>query len=145
MTMEDVLYMGMKNDMTFLITDIANMYEQQSTYNPNMPIRKLMYAARFYDKYIHLNKLNIYGTRQLRLPIPKLVTFYNGKDDREDSILELKDAFKAKDGHSTDVEADIQVRVRISSRSPIMQNVTEALWSNNKHEEHNTMLLVFVK
>lgn len=113
MTMEDVLYMGMKNDMTFLITDIVNMYEQQSSYNPNMPVRKLMYAARFYDRYIHLNKLNIYGTKQLRLPIPKLVTFYNGKEDREDRILELKDAFQTKDGRFMDVEPDIQVRVRM--------------------------------
>lgn len=48
MTMGDVLYMGMKNDLAFLVTDIANMYEQQSTHNPNMPVRKLMYAARFY-------------------------------------------------------------------------------------------------
>ena len=72
-----------------------------------------MYAARFYDKYIHLNKLNIYGTKQLRLPVPKLVTFYNGKDDREDGILELRDAFMTKDGKTTDTEPDIQVRVRM--------------------------------
>lgn len=62
-TMEDILYMGMKNDMSFLITDTANMYEQQSTYNPNMPVRKLMYAARLYDRYIHVNRLNIYSTK----------------------------------------------------------------------------------
>ena len=70
MTMDDVLYMGMKNDLSFLVTDLANMYEQQSTYNPNMPVRKLMYAARMYDRYIHLHKLNIYSTKQVRLPVP---------------------------------------------------------------------------
>ncbi len=113
MTMEDVLYMGMKNDMSFLLMDTANIYEQQSTYNPNMPIRKLMYAARLYDRYIHLKKLNIYSTRQVHLPVPKLVTFYNGKDDREDRILELKDAFQTEDGQSIKAEPDIQVRVRM--------------------------------
>lgn len=105
--------MGMKNDSAFLVTDVVNMYEQQSTYNPNMPVRKLMYAARLYDKYIHMNRLNIYSTRQIHLPVPKLVTFYNGKEEREDSILELKDAFRKEDGQPIDVESDIQVRVRM--------------------------------
>lgn len=103
----------MKNDLAFLVTDIANMYEQQSTHNPNMPVRKLMYAARFYDRYIHVNKLNIYSTTQICLLVPKLVTFYNGNSDREDSILELKDAFNTEDGHFIDAEPDIQVRVRM--------------------------------
>ncbi len=112
-TIDDVLYMSMKNDLALLVTDIANMYEQQSTYNPNMPVRKLMYAARLYDKYIHMNKLNIYSTKQVRLPVPKLVTFYNGKEDKDDRILELKDAFKTEDGQQVDAESDIQVRVRM--------------------------------
>lgn len=72
-----------------------------------------MYAARLYDKYIHMNKLNIYSTKQVRLPVPKLVTFYNGKEDKEDRILELKDAFKTEDGRPIDAESDIQVRVRM--------------------------------
>ena len=113
MTIEDVLYMGMKNDMSFLLTDIANMYEQQSTYNPNMPVRKLMYAARLYDRYIHMKKLNIYSTKQVCLPVPKLVTFYNGKEQREDDMLELKDAFRTEDGRLINAESDIQVRVRM--------------------------------
>ena len=112
-TIDDVLYMSMKNDLALLVTDIANMYEQQSTYNPNMPVRKLMYAARLYDKYIHMNKLNIYSTKQVRLPVPKLVTFYNGKEDKDDRILELKDAFKTEDGQPIDAESDIQIRVRM--------------------------------
>ena len=113
MTMEDILYMGMKNDMSFLITDTANMYEQQSTYNPNMPVRKLMYAARLYDRYIHVNRLNIYSTKQIRLPVPKLVTFYNGMEEREDDILELRDAFLTEDGKPAETESDMHVRVRM--------------------------------
>lgn len=94
-TMEDILYMGMKNDVSFIITDIMSIYEQQATYNPNMPVRELMYAAKLYDKYIHENKLNIYGDTLVALPIPKLVVFYNGQDNYRDRILELKDAFRA--------------------------------------------------
>ena len=95
-TMEDVLYMGMKNDVSFIITDIMSIYEQQATYNPNMPVRELMYAAKLYDKYIHENKLNIYGDTLIALPIPKLVVFYNVQDNCGDRVLELKDAFQAE-------------------------------------------------
>ncbi len=72
-----------------------------------------MYAARLYDRYIHMNKLNIYSTKQVRLPVPKLITFYNGKEKREDDILELKDAFRTADGQPVETEPDIQVRVRM--------------------------------
>ena len=49
---------------------------------------QLMYAARLYDRYIYMKKLNIYSTKQIRLPVPKFVTFYNGKKQREDDVLE---------------------------------------------------------
>lgn len=121
-TMDDVLYMGMKNDVSFIIANSMSIYEQQSTYNPNMPIRELMYASRLYDKYIHENQLNIYGKTLIPLPVPKLVVFYNGKEDQEDDILELKDAFLAKKQLSETSAAgqkmkpdspDIAVRVRM--------------------------------
>ena len=51
-TMADAVYMGMKNDISFILCQVMNVYEQQSTYNPNMPVRQLMYAAKLYDKYI---------------------------------------------------------------------------------------------
>lgn len=121
-TMDDILYMGMKNDVSFIIANIMSIYEQQSTYNPNMPVRELMYAARLYDKYIHEHKLNIYGKTLIPLPIPKLVVFYNGTEEQEDGILELKDAFEAgkhlPDGHPAEGDResdtpDIAVRVRM--------------------------------
>jgi len=119
-TMENVLYMGMKNDVSFIITNIMNIYEQQSTFNPNMPIRGLMYAARLYDKYIHDSELNIYGSELIPLPVPKLVTFYNGRTEKEDMYLELGDAFQAgkagqgnRSGAAADAEPDIKVRVRM--------------------------------
>ena len=121
-TMDDVLYMGMKNDVSFIIANSMSIYEQQSTYNPNMPIRELMYASRLYDKYIHENKLNIYGKTLIPLPVPKLVVFYNGKEEQEDDILELKDAFLAEkqlsEASATERKMkpdspDIAVRVRM--------------------------------
>lgn len=33
-TIEDVVYMGMKNDLSFIIGDVMNLYEHQSSYSP---------------------------------------------------------------------------------------------------------------
>ena len=50
-TIDDILYMGMKNDVSFLINDTISFYEQQSAINPNMPMRYLIYLGRLYSKY----------------------------------------------------------------------------------------------
>ena len=110
-TIQNVLYMGMKNDVSFIIHGDMNLYGHQSTYNPNMPIRELMYTALLYDKYISGTNANIYGTKLIELPIPKLVVFYNGTDKTEDEvILELKDSFPAdKDADSSDIQARVRM------------------------------------
>jgi len=70
-TMEDAVYMGMKNDISFILCHVMNVYEQQSTYNLNMPVRQVMYAAKLYDKYIQQRKLNLYGKKLVRLPVSR--------------------------------------------------------------------------
>ena len=44
-TIESAVYIVMKNDLAFVITGTLNLYEHQSTYNPNMPVRFLIYLA----------------------------------------------------------------------------------------------------
>lgn len=50
-TIKEVMYLGMHNDVSFLISNEMNLYEQQSTYNPNMPVRLLQYSGNLYEKY----------------------------------------------------------------------------------------------
>ncbi len=109
-TLKDAVYMGMKNDVSFLLSSVLSLYEQQSTYNPNMPVRQLMYLGKIYDKYIHQFNLNIYGKRLIKLPVPKLVTFYNGIENHEDKILRLSDSL---DSDSIISESDVEVNVRM--------------------------------
>ncbi|MCI9271307.1 MAG: hypothetical protein HFH11_09190 [Dorea sp.] len=93
-TIEDVVFMGIKNDISFLVGETLNLYEHQSTENPNMPIRGLMYFAKNYESYIARNDLDIYGSRRQLLPLPQYYVLYNGAKDTEDKkVLELKDAF----------------------------------------------------
>ena len=92
----------------FLIAEDMALYEQQSTYNPNMPLRLLQYAGNLYEKYVKENKLNKYGSELLRLPVPKLVVFYNGTIDQPDEkTLRLSESFPE------DADADIEVKVRM--------------------------------
>lgn len=93
-TIEDVIYMGMKNDVSLLIHSRMALYEHQSTYNPNMPIRGMMYAAKLYSKHIEKYDLNIYGETLMKLPVPQYIVFYNGSQEHADEeILRLSDAF----------------------------------------------------
>ena len=64
-TIDDILYMRMKNDVSFLINDTISFYEQQSTINPNMPMRYFLYAAMVYEKYIRTpeSKFRIYSSQ----------------------------------------------------------------------------------
>ncbi len=109
-TIRQVLYMGMHDDVAFIIADMLSLYEQQSTFNPNMPVRMLEYTANLMEKYIRQNRLNKFSRRQIMLPVPKLVVFYNGLEDEPDErTLSLADAFRPE--HRQD--ADIAVRVRM--------------------------------
>ena len=110
-TLDDSLYMGMKNDVSFLLYSSLNLYEHQSTFNPNMPVRQLIYLATIYDKYIKREKLNIYSSSRIRIPVPKLVTFYNGTTDAADETeLYLSDLFPENIDIS---QADVSVKVKM--------------------------------
>ena len=96
-TIDDVIYLGYKNDVSFIVRGTLNLYEHQSTLNPNMPIRGLIYFGKQYESYIKQNNLNIYGKKLLSLPFPQFVIFYNGfeplEDDKDYMELHLSDAF----------------------------------------------------
>lgn len=107
-TIREVIYLGMHNDVSFLLADEMNLYEQQSTYNPNMPLRMLQYTGNLFEKYLKENKFNKYGRELIPLPVPRLVVFYNGEDDRKDEvILRLSDSFRSK------TVSDVEVTVRM--------------------------------
>ena len=94
-TLEDVIFMKMKNDLSFMIANRLNLYEHQSTYSPNMPVRGLLYFARQYEGLIAEQKDNVYGSKLIKLPTPEYVIFYNGTRKQEDrTTLYLSDSFK---------------------------------------------------
>ena len=76
-TLGNVLYLSMKNDVSFLVSGTLNLYEHQSTYNPNMPMRGLLYFAKLYEKIIAQNNINIYSSGAKKFPFPQHIVFYS--------------------------------------------------------------------
>lgn len=97
-TLENAIYMTMKNDISFLIYGILNLYEHQSTWNPNMPLRDLLYMTKQLKRWIEKNGADLYGSKQVTIPTPQAVVFYNGKQKRpERQVLKLSDSFENKE------------------------------------------------
>ena len=98
-TLEDVIFMKMKNDLSFMIANTLSLYEHQTTYCPNMPLRGLIYLVRQYEGLVAKRGDDIYGTALVTLPTPEYVIFYNGSKNLEDRTeLYLSDAFEAGRG-----------------------------------------------
>lgn len=93
-TLDDVIYLNVKNDVSFLVGNEMVLFEHQSSRNPNMPLRGLLYFARLYSAYVAANDLNLYGTRLVELPSPRYLVFCSGEDELPDALeYRLSDSF----------------------------------------------------
>lgn len=96
-TLEDIVYMYYKNDISFILGSEMSLFEHQSTFNPNMPLRGLFYFSTLYKKYVAENNIDIYSSKRAQIPIPRYIIFYNGRQEMpERCTLRLSDAFVKK-------------------------------------------------
>ena len=97
-TLENAIYMGMKNDLAFIIDTELFLYEHQSTYNPNMPLRDLFYISSEYQKLV--DKKSLYSSVLQKIPAPQFIVFYNGTEKKKDSwVNHLSEAFENLSGN----------------------------------------------
>ena len=81
------------NDASFILDMNLSLYEHQSTYNPNIPLRNLIYLANLLQKLV--SKRDLYGNRLIKIPTPRFAVFYNGTEQRpEVEELRLSTAFE---------------------------------------------------
>ena len=108
-TLDNAIYISRKNDLAFLLAGSINMYEHQSTLNPNMPVRFLIYLAQEYQLLVESTDKSLYGSELIPLPTPQCVVFYNGTADTPDEYeLRLSSAFS-----NQDVEPAVEVVVNV--------------------------------
>ncbi len=105
-TLDTAICVSMRNDAAFVIDSRLNLYEQQSTMNCNMPLRNLYYVTEELKKLVPASRL--YGGRQIRIPVPRFVVFYNGKEKQPaETTLRLSDMYEAC---AEDPELELTVR-----------------------------------
>ena len=106
-TLENAIYMNFKNDISFLIAHHISLYEHQSTFNPNMPLRNLFYISDIMQEYV--NGKSLYGSKLIQLPSPVFIVFYNGLEPvPEYSEMKLSDAYEFPEDSPA---LDLKVRV----------------------------------
>ena len=111
-TLENAIYMGMKNDLAFMLETNIYLYECQSTINPNIPLRDLIYIGIEYQQFV--NDKSLYSSKLQKIPAPKFMVFYNGTDAVDDWVeLRLSEAYEHLAG-----EPDLELKV-------LMLNVNE--------------------
>ena len=96
-TLENAIYMGIKNDLAFIMDTNLYLYEHQSTYNPNMPLRDLFYICSEYQKLV--DKKSLFSSTLQKIPAPNFIEFYNGSMGIADCTeLRLSSAFEHLSG-----------------------------------------------
>ena len=95
-TLENAIYMAMHNDISFVIDMKVSLYEHQSTYSPNLPLRYLFYISDLYS--VITKDMNLYGEKMVKIPTPKFIIFYNGQKKRpEKEVLKLSTMYLTED------------------------------------------------
>lgn len=106
-TLENALYMNVKNDVSLLFDGELCLYEHQSSVNPNLPLRDLGYVTRQLERYT--KDKSLYGRGLVKVPEPRFVVFYNGAEEMpEESEMRLSDAYLKRTGRP---ELELKVRI----------------------------------
>ena len=128
--LDNAIYMGMQNDISFLIMNEVNLYEHQSTYNLNMPLRDLFYVAELLQVYV--KDQSLYSSKLIKLPTPHFVVFYNGVESKpERRILRLSEAFEVS---TSDPKLELKVTIlninpdmneELKEKCPVLKQYTQ--------------------
>lgn len=113
-TLENAIYMSIKNDVSFLMDGRLSLYEHQSTYSPNLPLRFLFYISNLYSGMTRNE--NLYGTRAVQIPTPEFIIFYNGEEERpERETLRLSDlyTFRGEDGRTEESDYRLELKAEL--------------------------------
>ncbi|MGN0242758.1 MAG: coiled-coil domain-containing protein, partial [Lachnospiraceae bacterium] len=123
-TLQSILNGVFKNDLGFIISSyFMILTEHQSSLNPNMPLRELLYLAEEYTQYVATYNLSLFSQKQLTLPTPRLFVLYNGLEDApQEEILPLSKAFTFQK-ETADVEVYVHfINIKPDAKHPVLKN-----------------------
>lgn len=113
-TIENAIFMNMKNDLSFTIASQLNLYEHQSTSYVNIPLRDMLYISDILQKMIW--KKSLYSSKRVKIPTPNFIVFYNGIEQRpEEEEIYLSDSYAVPVEHPA-----LELKVRVLNINPGM-------------------------
>ena len=129
-TLENAIFLNLKNDISFVFNFEMNLYEHQSTLSPNMPLRDLFYVARLYQKWLKVNsdsgKRRLFDNRPIKIPVPKFVVFYNGLEEQDEVIeYRLSDLFMKKNDEDRINNDEVNMYGEKESSNPELELVVK--------------------
>ena len=138
-TIDDVIFMGMKNDVSFIIGNQLNVYEHQSTFSPNLPLRMLFYVSHLLEGVIEEKGNVLYSPKRISLPNPKFIVFYNGEEETDDErIMRLSESFP--NSINTDLELEVRlININFGHSKEIMKScrlLYECAWFVQEIRNH---------
>ena len=80
--LEKGVSLSIRNDASYIIDMNFCLYEHQSTYNRNMPLRSMIYFVNALDDWLKENGHDLFGRKCIMIPTPHFVVFYNGVEKR---------------------------------------------------------------
>ena len=82
--LENGVSLSIRNDASYIIDMNFCLYEHQSTYNRNMPLRSMIYFVNALDDWLKENGHDLFGRKRIMIPTPHFVVFYNGVEKRQE-------------------------------------------------------------
>ena len=125
-TLDNAIYMSMRNDLSFLIDARLSLYEHQSTYSPNLPLRFLFYLSDLLSGITRDE--NLYGKKKVKIPTPRFLVFYNGEAPQPDSkVLKLSNLYETEETeHNLELEA-LMLNIN-AGHNPELMAASHTLW-----------------
>lgn len=125
-TLDNAIYMSMRNDLSFLIDARLSLYEHQSTYSPNLPLRFLFYLSDLLSGITRVE--NLYGKKKVKIPTPRFLVFYNGEAPQPDSkVLKLSNLYETEETeHNLELEV-LMLNIN-AGHNPELMAASHTLW-----------------
>ena len=134
LTLEKIFTDGIYNDLGMLVKNkILFLMEEQSSWSINILFRDYIYLGETFLRYVKENKLDIYGTKRIDMPIPELYVLYTGKDKIKKKIYSLNEEYY-------DNKAPIDLKIKVitnSSKDDILSQYIRFTKKSNEYREKN--------
>ena len=114
--------LSIRNDASFIIDMNINFYEHQSTYNPNMPLRSLIYFVNTLQDWLKDNDKDLFSRRQIQIPTPHFIVFYNGTEKKEDRWVDyLSESYENMSGEPNLELKVITLNINVGHNKKLME------------------------